>query len=79
MLGLPIEFSLKKAIKASGDSIGRVLEVDLSLLTKPYWMVTCVLVQVEMAKDMADVVDILVGDKSFSQLLDHRKIPFHCV
>jgi hypothetical protein len=33
---------LKKEIKASGDSIERVIEVDLSLLTKPYWMVTCV-------------------------------------
>ena len=57
----PFKILVRKGFKGS---LGRVLEVDDSSFSNPYWIVAHVLVEIDWNEGLVESMEIVVGDKS---------------
>ena len=75
---LPLELWDMSMIKAMGNVLGMVIKVGDSIKHSVYQSVVRVLVEIDVKGCLHDIVEVMMGSKTYSWYLDHVNVPFWC-
>jgi hypothetical protein len=75
---LPKEFWSDKGFRAIGEVLGNYIIVDKRYKSSNYCWVAQILVDVDPRNGLYESMDIVLGDKTYTQQLDYLHLPFRC-
>lgn len=76
--GLPLYLWNSSTLETIGNSLGKVLAVDLKVLEAPIKRVTMVLMELDIHEGLQESIDIEWRGHTIRQNLDYLGIPFRC-
>jgi hypothetical protein len=75
---LPLDFWMDSDLKAIGKVLGTFITFDTSYKSCKFHSVAQILVALDLRQGLYESMELVIGDKSYTQTLDYLNVPFCC-
>jgi hypothetical protein len=75
---LLVDFWSREIFSKIGNTMGTLLDVDMSFLASYDYVVACIFILETLREGLAEDMELVLGGNIFKQWLEYKGVPFRC-